>query len=390
MRKAQAKVASRSIQNFRQWLNKSEPTEWLGQIVALTGALLGITTWLYKELIVPNTAPVNIDLTTEVKSLTADNETRDSGSRLDSAIINVTVKNPSPRKITLYGPRWILLGRRRNTRLTGEGDIDPGTENYMVDRQTARDFNQKQLHNIRITEEFSSILMTQNPDSLRELTSMPKATKNYKPAKEDSPTRWELIAVGPLFGVREMEGRATVTSQKAVFFAGSRYDMVESKILIPTTPSDSKIIRSSALGYEALFCDEDNLGFCNQSSNLGDLKNPQVRAFLFQGWCFRPPYLSRFQGPNLSLHDLVSLYSLERLGPPVQQGVNSKREPVRIKQSKYCPTGQKGPDGITHGELGQLTSDEIKFSPKDMQSIGAQVFSTSLQMPTQKMTPSLK
>ena len=211
---------------------------------------------------------------------------------------------------------------------------------------------------------------------------MPKATKNDKPAKEDSPTRWELIAVGPLFGVREMEGRATVTSQKAVFFAGSRYDMVESKILIPTTPSDSKTIRSSALGYEALFCDEDSRGFCNQSSSLEESKGPQVRAFLSQSWCFRPPYLSRFlETPDLSPHDLISLYSLERLSSPLPKKV--------IYYSKYCPTSKRSPDGKTHRGLGQLTSDEIKFSPRDMQSIGAQVFYASLQMPTQKMTPSL-
>lgn len=380
-------MTSRSIQNFRQWLNKSEPTEWLGQIVALTGALLGITTWLYKELIIPNTAPVNIDLTTEVKSLTADNETRDSGSRLDSAIINVTVKNPNPRKITLYGPRWILLGRRRNTGTAGEGDIDPGTENFMVDRKTARDFNQKQFDNIRDTEEFSSISMTQNPDSLRKLTPPNKD----KTAGGDPPTRWELIAVGPLFGVTEMEGKATVTSQKAAFFAGSRYDMLESKILIPTTPSDSKTIRSSALGYEALFCDEETRGSCNQFSSLEESKGPQVRAFLSQSWCFRPPYLSRFlETPDLSPHDLISLYSLERLSSPQgQPGVNSKKS-EKVIYSKYCPTSKKSHDGKINRELSRLTSNEIRFLPKDTQNIGAQVFSTSLQMPTQKMTPSLK
>lgn len=378
-------MASKSIQNFREWLNKSEPTEWLGQIVALTGALLGVTTWLYKELIIPNTAPVNIDLSTEVKSLTATAEDKPKApnSALDSAVIKVTVKNPSSRKITLYGPRWILLGRRRITGADAKSAPDKGTEDYMVDRETAREFNDYQRQEVKNSEQFSAIQFTQNPDSLQDT------------ARSNTPTRWELIAVGPLFGTAEIEGKATVSSQKAIFFVGSRYDMVESKILIPTTPSDSKSVRSSDLGYMTIFCATQTPTSCNMASKLNktlpdESKYPdQVHAFLFQSWCIRPPYFSRFAGASgLSPHDLTSLYSLERLSPKGQGA-------PEVKRSKHCPTlhstGDKdGKNDQELDDLDKLTSDEIKSSPKYLQNIGAQVFSTSLQVPTQKMTPSLK
>jgi hypothetical protein len=385
MRQAWPQVTSRSIQNFRNWLNKSEPTEWIGQIVALTGALLGITTWLYKELIIPNTAPVNIDLSTEVKSLTnADNNSNDAGSRLDSAVINVTVKNPSTRKITLYGPRWILLGRRRHAGADIKGAPDTGSQSFIVDRRIARDFNAKQRKIIEYSERFSVILFTQNPDSLHE-PERTAATKDKQRQGDALPTRWEMISIGPLFSDTEMEGKATVSSQKAVFFAGSRYDMVESKILIPTTPSDSKTVQISNLGYETIFCNYDRPAFCNRESALNELAGSQKThaLFLYQQWCLRPPYYSRF-GPSLSPHDLISLYSLERLSP------KKPTDTRQARSSKYCPTDKSTGDRKTiQEEINKMTSDEIRLS-NDFQVSGGQVFSTSLQIPTQKMTSSVK
>jgi len=332
----------RTIEGFRQWFAQSEPSEWISQAIALVGAVLGVTSFLYKEWIAPATAPVNIDLKTELRPLQAEKQ---GESNLSSVVLRTTVTNPGSRKIDLVKPYWILLGRR-----SGSSQSDDGTF-YSYDKKMA------DVYNTNIMSMLEDIVSY--PDF-----AIPTAqsTNSRLPPSGVVEPAWELIALGPLFSTTRLDGHQTVSSEKVLFFNAKRYDTVDARVTIPSIPSSPKRISTGDL---------------TKLSRIRKLKldDKNIMMTLESRWCFLP-IIGKLVKPDspdgkpgqLTPHDIMSLSGLERY-PSGEQ--NDKSE------TRFCPR--------KFDELMPLPlkrDNEMRPSPADL---GAQNFATQQQSPVQSM-----
>lgn len=370
---------TRATEGFRQWFAQSEPSEWISQGIALIGAALGVTSFLYKEWIAPATAPVNINLKTELRPLRAEAQPSTKKDQLNtdhdqsSVVLKITVTNPGARKIEMVKPFWMLLGRRGKTNELGSGDDGSA---YAINEAMAQAFNTS---------------VQESLDSGTILTS-PFPTAQTPADNKDKPSRnWELIAVGPLFSNQSLESRQTISSEKAIFFPANRYDIVDAKVTIPSAPSNPTKISTGIL-----------------------TKIPRMNTFASQienRWCYQSTISElATKGSQLTPHDVLSLFSLERY--PSKEDVDPE---TSWRKSRFCPpiiynaggsTGKKdkrdrrGNIIKEGGKVAQIDYDfkypgfdqllnenAMRPSPKE---VGAQDFATQQQSPVTTMTRLIK
>ena len=81
---------------------------WVQTVGILVAALWGFYTFVYKEIEVPKSAPVNISLNLQLKKI----ESGSLAGDLAAVEVRVSATNPSPRKISLLPEAWIAYGAK--------------------------------------------------------------------------------------------------------------------------------------------------------------------------------------------------------------------------------------------------------------------------------------
>jgi hypothetical protein len=81
---------------------------WVQTVGILVAALWGFYTFIYKEIEVPKSAPVNISLNLQLKKI----ESGPLAGDLAAVEIRASATNPSPRKISLLPDAWIAYGAK--------------------------------------------------------------------------------------------------------------------------------------------------------------------------------------------------------------------------------------------------------------------------------------
>ncbi len=99
-------MANSGKRSFVQELNI-----WVQTIGIIIAALWGGYTFIYKEIKVPKSAPVNITLNLDLKKIgTANLKNDNRNKRLVPVELKVSAKNPSSREVYLLTSAWIVTG----------------------------------------------------------------------------------------------------------------------------------------------------------------------------------------------------------------------------------------------------------------------------------------
>ena len=88
-----------------------EVNAWVQTVGILIAAAWGVYTFVYKEMIEPKSAPINISVDLELKKVgAADVTKRGTKKRLIPVELRVSAKNPSSREVFLLSSAWIAWG----------------------------------------------------------------------------------------------------------------------------------------------------------------------------------------------------------------------------------------------------------------------------------------
>lgn len=364
-------------QTIQRWLTISEPTEWISVLIASLTFIAGLSNYAYRELFLPNTAPVNIDLNIDISPLRT--KGRRNNKQLDPVILTVSAANPSPLKVQLYRAYWVLIGLPRSTanwtRLTGDQQAE-----ISLDPNTADQFN-----SLQINADTQDNPLVQNPASLKSIDEDKGASGKA-----------ELIAIGPLFPNNEMEARQSVNARRVVILNRERYKTIEARITIPTTPALKGISTNTNLARLMLLCPSVVMEGCIERAvnrYLGQsirtpqqvttahsrTSNPPQAAYVLQSyWCLRPAPMALTA--RLGLRDILSLYSLRPFGAgPSSQGRSNP-------DSTTCPFIPTIANRATAQDWQHHRQSIIAGSingAQDAIKSGAQVFTETQQTPVE-------
>ena len=101
-------MANSGERSFAQELNT-----WIQTIGIIIAACWGVYTFVYKEIMVPKSAPVNITLNLELKKIgTGLLKNKDRIRPLVPVELKVSAKNPSSREVYLLTGAWIAYGMK--------------------------------------------------------------------------------------------------------------------------------------------------------------------------------------------------------------------------------------------------------------------------------------
>jgi len=90
---------------------RSEIRDWVQAIVVVAGVLAGIWEFVFKEILLPATAPINLTTEVSVKEAGFKGPSSDkSQGQLEAIEIFVTAKNPSTRNVYLLNNCWYAQG----------------------------------------------------------------------------------------------------------------------------------------------------------------------------------------------------------------------------------------------------------------------------------------
>ena len=89
-----------------------ELNTWVQTIGILIAALWGAYTFIYKEITVPKTAPVEVTVELQLKKIVRPDSQRQQGKNkaLIAVEMEVSAKNPTSRKIYLLPSAWVAYG----------------------------------------------------------------------------------------------------------------------------------------------------------------------------------------------------------------------------------------------------------------------------------------
>jgi hypothetical protein len=83
---------------------------WVQTIGIIVAAAWGIYTFVYKEVFIPKSAPINITLDLELREIQAKRVPRAHPPSLVPVEMTVSARNPSPREIRLLPSAWVAYG----------------------------------------------------------------------------------------------------------------------------------------------------------------------------------------------------------------------------------------------------------------------------------------
>jgi hypothetical protein len=167
---------------------------WVQTIGIIIAGVWGIYTFIYKEIWVPKTAPVNVSLDLSLQKL---NQRSIAGKTSMVPIgVAVTARNPSTREVFLLPTAWVAYGiaiSSQKQESLGEGEIiSSTTPQFFVDMY---------------------------------------AKTTYR----------VLVGVGRLFPDISLEPSETATRRLILFVPAETYDEIDVQVVVPTTTRPGKI-----------------------------------------------------------------------------------------------------------------------------------------------------
>jgi hypothetical protein len=86
---------------------------WAQTIGIVIAAAWGVYTFIYKEVMLPRSAPVNISVNLQLKKIGfASSQIQDENKSLIAVEMRVSATNPSPREVYLLPSAWIVYGHK--------------------------------------------------------------------------------------------------------------------------------------------------------------------------------------------------------------------------------------------------------------------------------------
>ncbi len=318
-----------------QFLNAKDD-QWsksLTAILAVMGFLWGAWTFIFKEVLAPAVAPVNISLDLEIKRLKPeqDNQRQVSGIA-QPVLLRASAKNSSRKILTIRKTFWVayattlpqLFGNgsschpgRDGAPASPAGKENPGSSRAEVDA-VKRDCEQKVIADVNRQMALGS----------DELTLEGTSASWYQGGKDV----WDVIGFGSLFDANEIRPDEEIKAQRLVLVpqigSPNDYKILRVRVIIPSyfkrsNLADEDLIRVVG-GIASPYKDMLEVGFCQAER---DWRKHGVR------WFF-----DKFALPR------------DRFEDPVF------REPASL----YCPT---------------------LMTPRQRERIGAQVFPSVYEIP---------
>ena len=339
---------------------------WITACVAVATALFTVVSFSYKELIAPNTAPVNIALAMSIdpkaeKPLQVSQMGLDSTKRSGNyaaMYIRIKAVNASNKTLKILKPFWLVFGRHKPPQTAGET-----TNSFLASLKIIREFDRL------LGDPFLSDVPRLEVERHSYDISGPfrKKTSKGDEALLRGQTR-ELIAVGELFAQREMRPGETFDSQRVVFVdQDSGYDFLETRVYIP-----SMIQRNASHTREIQFyaflerLDPQRPGPWDWKDSK-DQMSPRVdrisRVMLINQWC-EQPIPERLRTP-FRLQDFLNLLQLRIF----QQTRNKKG---MFLSANFCPS----PSSITMSPQ----RAGVSLTPDQMREAGVQVFTATSEV----------
>ena len=88
-----------------------EVNTWVQTFGILVAAAWGVYTFIYKEIVLPKSAPVNISVNLELKTIGPSNpQETEAKKQLIAVEMKVSATNPSPREVYLLPSIWFAYG----------------------------------------------------------------------------------------------------------------------------------------------------------------------------------------------------------------------------------------------------------------------------------------
>jgi len=176
---------------------------WLQIVGIVIAAIWGVYTFIFSEILKPNSAPVNISMNLQFKKLTAPGGISASGDEnLIAVEMMATATNPSSREIYLLPSVWIAWGNKFEK--FGGADFDQ----LVNDALKAPEGN-------KMTEKYAWI------------------------ARPSTSANTDTVASGRLFADTNLKPNETIT-RRIVFHVPDKFNMVDIWATMPsTTQKDS-------------------------------------------------------------------------------------------------------------------------------------------------------
>ncbi len=101
----------------------SEIRDWVQAIVVVAGVLAGVWEFVFKEIVLPASAPINLSTDINVREAGSKGPNDDkSQSQFEAIELSVTAKNPSTRNVYLLTNCWYAQGETISTSNQPSGD----------------------------------------------------------------------------------------------------------------------------------------------------------------------------------------------------------------------------------------------------------------------------
>jgi hypothetical protein len=289
-------------------------TKWITTLVAVATALFTIASFAYKELIAPNTAPVNIALGMSIdpkveRGLQVSQKDLDlakKAGKYSALYVKVNATNASNKTLILTKPYWLVFGRHKPPETSGETN-----NTFVAPLKLIRAFNKSygnpfDLQIPRLEVERNAYNDVHGP-------SVKNVTKEDQELLKNQ-TR-ELIAAGELVAQREMKPGEKLETQRVIFVNNeSGYDFLETRVYIP-----SLIIKGANRSLDHLF-----YAFLQrpdvkpwEEKDFQGKPSAKVNALalvsLINSWCERPLAQTLKSSTRMNGVDFVNMLQLKRL-----------------------------------------------------------------------------
>jgi hypothetical protein len=343
-----------------------EWTQWITTWVAVATALFTVISFAYKELIAPNSAPVNIALDMSIdpkaeKPLKVSQKGLDrqpKSGQFAAVYIRVKANNASSKTLQLTKPYWLVFGRHKPPQTVGET-----SNSFVAPLKLIQQFNKS--FGDPFVSDIPRLEVEKNTyDDLVGPSGKGISTNDRNLLKDQ--TR-ELIAAGELVAQREMKPGETFETQRVVFVDNeSGYDFLETRVYIP-----SRIDKSSNRSRDFLFYAFLQRMGSAKPWDWRTLKNsPSPRddalaiVWLVNFWCERPISERLRNSSSFRLLEFIDLFQLNALHRPKLDGKNSS--------SLFCPS--------TSDDTRSPLQAEAMLSPIVMREAGVQYFTATSEV----------
>lgn len=177
------------LNKFKDPIFSGLVNSWMQSLGILVAAVWGVYTFIYLDIIVPHTSPVNVSLDIAAKKTLPPNNRANSFITMQ---VDVTAENPSTRSVSVLPGIWLAYGKKVG--------YTPDESNFKENLYTALN-----THNEMYVEKYM---------------------KTYD---------LELVAGGNLFHDNILNPKERKTRNFVFFVPNKKYDLIEVRIIVPHT-----------------------------------------------------------------------------------------------------------------------------------------------------------